>query len=312
VEASRKEYDKAAADFQTVIKKNPKDAAGYLLMGRLSLAQGHVPEGKAMYEKALEADPNSLGALGTLVDFDIQAKQPEKALARVQTQIAKSPSNAGLYEELAYVQLKTKDLNGALASSKKAMELGPSNFQAVRLYTKVEMDLDQVDPAITAWEQWLAKNPKDSRALSILGSLEEAKGEKSKAMDYYNKALQADPGNAVASNDLAYLMVEDGQSVDVALTLAQTARRAMPDSPQTADTLAWVNYYKGNYLEARDLLEEALKTAPDDASIQFHLGMTCTKLNDKTNAVLHLKKAIAIAPDGKAAKDADIELRKLQ
>ena len=51
----------------------------------------------------------------------------------------------------------------------------------------------------------------------------------------------------MAANNLAYLMLENGENVDVALTMAQTARRAMPDSPNSADTLAWAYYYKGTY-----------------------------------------------------------------
>jgi tetratricopeptide (TPR) repeat protein len=149
------------------------------------------------------------------------------------------------------------------------------------------------------------------RANQILGALEEAKGDDSKAMDQYKKTLQLDPNNAIASNNLAYLMVENGQNVDVALTLAQTARRILPDAPQTADTLAWVYYYKQNYGEARDLLESALRMSPDDASIHFHLGMTYIKLNDKADAQLHLKRAATLAPNTKAGKDASAELTKL-
>jgi tetratricopeptide (TPR) repeat protein len=171
--------------------------------------------------------------------------------------------------------------------------------------------LGQVDPAISVWQNWMGAHPNDARGLQILGSLEEAKGDQSKAMDNYKKAIQIDPNNAVATNNLAYLMVETGQNVDVALTLAQTARRLMPDSPQTADTLAWVYYFKADYGAARDLLESSLKTTPDDASMQFHLGMTYSRLNNKADAVLHLKKAQSLAPGSKTARDAGDALGKL-
>jgi tetratricopeptide (TPR) repeat protein len=115
----------------------------------------------------------------------------------------------------------------------------------------------------------------------------------------------------MAANNLAYLMVETGGNTDVALTLAQTARRALPDSPDTADTLAWVYYYKGTYASARDLLEDAVKINPNNASIHYHLGMTYSKLNDKTNAELHLKKAVSLAPNTHTATDAQVALTHL-
>ena len=125
-----------------------------------------------------------------------------------------------------------------------------------------------------------------------------------KAIDDYKKALQIDPNQAMASNNLAYLMVENGQNVDVALSLAQNARRSLPNSPSTADTLAWVYYHKGTYASARDLLEDALKSQPDNATMQYHLGMSYSKLGDKANATLHLKKAASLSPDSPAGKEA--------
>src|ERR1035438_2244007 len=143
--------------------------------------------------------------------------------------------------------------------------------------------MGDLDSAMGQWQTWLGSHPNDIHAINTVASLEEAKGDQGKAMEFYKKVLQLDSSNAVASNNLAYLMVETGQNMDVALTLAQTARRTYPDSPQTADTLAWVYYHKDNYSAARDLLESALRSNPDDPSIHLHLGMTYNKLNDKAN-----------------------------
>jgi tetratricopeptide (TPR) repeat protein len=246
-----------------------------------------------------------------LVSYDLRQKQPAKALARAEAQIAKQPGNGSLYTVLAAVQLQTKDFKGALESSQKAMQLNPGSVDAVEIYTRAEIALKDIDPAIASWQGWVSSHPNDAHAWEMQGSLQEAKGDVSTAMAEYKKALQIDPSNPVASNNLAYLMVENGQNVDVALTLAQTARRAMPDSPQTADTLAWVYYYKENYYAARDLLEGALWTTPDNASMHLHLGMTYSKMHDNANAVLHLKKAAALAPNSKTSRDANDELSKL-
>jgi tetratricopeptide (TPR) repeat protein len=310
VEATRKDYDKAADDFETVLKKDPNNSPAYVELGAMKVAQGHAPEGKAMFEKGLEKDPNSVRALASIVDLDLKAKQPEQALAVTKAQIAKEPGNGAFYQTLAYIQLQTKDYKDAADSAQKAMQLLPISTVAVRLYSQAQMALGQIDPAITVWEGWTARHPVDAQALAILGSLEETKGEDTKAMDYYKKTLQLDSNNAVASNNLAYLMVEHGQSADVALTLAQTARRAMPDSPETADTLAWVNYAEHNYSAARDLLEQAAKAEPANASFQYHLGMTYSMLNDKANATMHLKKAASLAPNDQAGKRAAAELAK--
>lgn len=59
-------------------------------------------------------------------------------------------------------------------------------------------------------------------------------------------------------------------------------------------------------------MESSVKTFPDSAPIHLHLGLTYDKLNDKTDAIAQLKKAAALAPNGKIGKDAAAELAKLQ
>jgi hypothetical protein len=58
------------------------------------------------------------------------------------------------------------------------------------------------------------------------------------------------PQDALAANNLAYIMIEHKESVNVALTLAQTARRGLPNLPNSADTLGWAYYHSGAYLVA--------------------------------------------------------------
>jgi Flp pilus assembly protein TadD len=191
------------------------------------------------------------------------------------------------------------------------MQMDPGDAEAVLLFVQIQVDRGQVAGAIEAWEQWSRSHPNDASALALLGALEESRGDTAKAETDYRKALQIKPDQPLAANNLAYAMLENNENVDVALTLAQTARRALPNSPSTADTLAWAYYKKGAYAFARDLLEDTLKTNVNDATMQYHLGMVYSKLENKNYAVLHLKKAIALAPESSFAKDAKVALGRL-
>jgi Flp pilus assembly protein TadD len=213
-----------------------------------------------------------------------------------------------MYDLLADLQLATGDSAGALASAEKAMQLKPTDGAAVMAYTRAEVSHGDPSKAITKWQQWNKDHPNDAQALTVLGALQETQGDKESAMATYKKALAIQPDQPVAANNLSYLMVDTGQNLDVALSLAQVARRALPNSPSTADTLAWIYYQKGNYASARDLLEDALKIEPNNAAMHYHLGMTYTKLSNNSDAITQLKKAASLAPDSQTAKDAQKEL----
>lgn len=311
VEVSRNEMDKAEADLNNAMNIAPQNPRAYLMLGELRMAQKRYPEGAAHLEKALELDPNSTAAMRGLIGYDLLQKKPDQALARLNAQIAKSPKNSSFLDMLAQLQIQNKKLDEAVATAQKAMQLNPEDGEAVALYTRLQVQRKQTASAIGTWEQWSKAHPNNAGVLAILGMLEESQGDKQKAEDYYKKALQIQPEQPVASNNLAYMMLENGGNADVALTLAQTARRGMPNSPNSADTLAWAYYYKGTYGFARDLLEDAVKADPNSASMQYHLGMVYSKMRDRTNAEVHLKKAISLAPGTQDAKDAEAALQGL-
>ena len=307
-EASRDDLQKADTDFHEAIKLDPTNSTAYLELAQLRLVQKKVPEAKPLLEQALQLNPNSARALHQLVSCLLFEKQPAQALSRVQEQIAKSPQNPEMYTLLADLQMATKDSAGAVASAGKAMQLNPNDSAAVIAYSRAQVANGNTGAAIATWQQWAAAHPNDAQAYTILASLQEAQGDQEKAMDNYKKALAIQPEQPVAANNLAYLMVQNGQNLDVALSLAQVARRALPNAPSTADTLAWIYYQKGNYASGRDLLEDAVKVDPNNASIHYHLGMIYTKLANNSNAIVELKKAAALAPNTQTAKDADKEL----
>ncbi|HEV2577010.1 MAG TPA: tetratricopeptide repeat protein [Acidobacteriaceae bacterium] len=303
-EAAENQPEKADADLQSAIQKNPKDSAALVALAEMRFREKRNPEGVQLAQQALDANPNQLPALQLLETYYMLQHQPDKALALVQQEITKSPNNSALYDQLSDLQLATKDVNGAVNSSQKAMQLNPSDGDAVMAYTRATTASGNSSAAIVKWQQWNGAHPNDPRGEIILGTLEEGRGNKSGAEDDYKKALVIQPDNATAQNNLAYLMLSNNEDVDVALSLAQSARRTMPHSPSTADTLAWAYYHKGIYESARTLLEDAAKTNPNDASIQYHLGMVYSKMGKKTDAADHLKKAVSLAPGTQTSTDA--------
>jgi tetratricopeptide (TPR) repeat protein len=303
-ELKQNQPQQAEADLETALKKNPKDPQVLLAMAQIRFQQKRYPEGEQMLEQVLSADPGNLQATRMLISYDLFQKQPAKALTLLQQQISKFPNNSAFYDDLANVQLATKDTNGALNSSQKAMQVNPSDGAAMLAYTRATAASGNAAAAIPKWQAWATAHPNDPRGDVMIGTLEESVGNASAAMDAYKKALAIQPDQPVAQNNLAFLMLENGQDVDVALSLAQSARRTLPNSPNTADTLAWAYFHKGIYGSAKSLLEDAEKTYPNDASIQYHLGMVDSKMGDKAGATDHFKKAVSLAPGTPAANNA--------
>jgi len=264
-----------------------------------------------MLEQSLQYNSDSSQALRLLSDYDNFQSHPERALARVKSQIQKSPKNDHFYVLLAQLQIQNKKLDEAAASAEHAIQLNSSDGEAVSLFAQIAVDRGMTAQAIDAWLKWSNSHPNDAGSFAVLGTLEESRGKLNEADAYYKKALQIQPQQPIAANNLAYRMLQNHETLDAALTLAKTARQGMPDSPTTADTLAWAYYHKGTYQFARDLLENAISIDPDRAAMHYHLAMVYAKLNDKRNATVQLKKALSLPHDAYIADQARVALQSL-
>jgi Flp pilus assembly protein TadD len=98
--------------------------------------------------------------------------------------------------------------------------------------------------------------------------------------------------------------VENGDNMDVALQLAQTATRRLPDNPAMQDTLGWIYYKKGLASLAVPPFERSVKLEPGNPIFHYHLGLAYMKAGESTRARSALQEALSLAPDFAGAADA--------
>lgn len=300
-EALAKQVAAAEADLNKAIQVAPQSSTAYGAMGTFLRGQGRNEQAEKYYEQALDRDPNEFQSLAGIVNILTGQKQLAKAIVRVQAQAGKLPNSDAVYMLLGGLQVANQDLIGAEASLGKAVQLNPSNQDAIVLLSKVEMAQGQTDKALTTAYQSIAKDPKQVAAYFFAGTMEELRGNDQKAEEVYRKALEIRSDYGPAANNLAYLMLRNGEDLNAALSLAQIARQKMPDSASAADTLAWVYYQKGLYDLAADLLQESLQKAPDNPTYHYHLGMVYQKQNNKDASRKHLRRALQLNPNYPAA-----------
>src|SRR3989442_1750130 len=282
-----KQYDKATALDDEILKQNSKDAEALLLKGEtLNLEQrfaeavpvleasgrsnpddpaAHFQLGLAYFrtenldEQALAQDPRSPEALQGLVTQFLLQKQPVKARQRVEAQVARVPDQSSFQYLLGKTLLADHKTAEAAAALTKALELDPKNLSASLLLGQAQEASGQLDQAASAYEHAMQANAGDAQPYVFLGALEEHRGNWQKAQDLYRKALKLQPDQSAAANNLSYLLLEHGGDINDALSLAQIAHDGMPQSPNAADTLAWAYYKMGSYNSALPLLQEAVQ-----------------------------------------------------
>jgi cellulose synthase operon protein C len=314
-EAQRQKFTEAQQDAEQAMQRAPQSAAPYVQVGNIQLAQKHFPDAEKFYQQALDKDPASSDGLSGLMNTYIAEKEFDKAIAAANAQIAKSLNTSNFYDLLGTALFNgKKDLPGAEAALRKAVDLDKNNTDALEKLGKVQVQEGSADQALALYQQSIKNNPREVTFYILSGELYEATQNWDQAKNMYQQALSIQPDQPLASNNLAYVILETGGNVDVALAMAQTARRGMPDSANAADTLGWAYYQKGIYQSAIGQFQEALRLTdrlgqPDDATIHYHLGMAYEKANQNALARQQLEKAIKLSPNNADAKKALSELR---
>jgi cellulose synthase operon protein C len=314
-ETGLKRYTQAIEDAQDAMQRAPQSPAPYIQMGHLHVLQKQYAEAEKNYQQALEKDPASSDALSGLMKTYVAQNQYDKAIAAANAQIAKAPANSNFYDLLGTALFDgRKDLTGAQTALRRAIQLDKGNPDAIEKLAQVEYQAGSADQALAVYQQAIRDNPRNSHFYLLAGELYESKQQWDQAKSMYQQALTIQPDEPHACNNLAYVMLEQGGNVDVALAMAESARRAMPSWPNAADTLGWAYYRKGIYQSAISQFQEALRLgerdgAPDDPVVHYHLGLAYQKANQSALARQHLERAIKLSPNNDDARKALSQLR---
>ncbi len=286
----------AEGDLNQLVRIAPDKALGYVKLGQLRVIQKRFNDAETLYRQALSHERGSIEAIQGLADVDFRRNKPDEALQLLKTTIEQDPNNAQLYLLQAQALLQNKQQGEAEKSLQRVLQIDKQNVNALLLLAQLQAGRGARDEAISTYQRAIEIAPNSAALQVALGGLYEGAGDWQKAQSIYQKALSMQPDNPQAANNLAYLLLEHNGSVNLALTLAQAARRGLPNSPNTADTLGWAYYHNGAYSVAQPLLEEAVKKVSDNPAYRYHLGVTYQKLNDNARARAQFEKVISLNP----------------
>lgn len=290
------------------LETNPVSTSGHIARGRALIAKGDSQHGEAEVEEALRRDPASLPALATLLKISISRGTAQLAVQRISGLVQQHPQNAGLQFLLALGYFSLKDLDRAEAGARRALELDPGTPDAYTLLADIDFSKGATERAKSDLRSGIKSHPRTVSAYVALGTQFEREKNWDEAKKLFEQAHQIDSGSPFVSAELAFLYLEHGGEVNMAVSLAQMAKQRMPESPMTADALGWAYYKLGSVdLAIAQLKESTLKT-PGNPVYQYHLGMAYMGAHRADMAVRSLRLALKEDPDFPDAANARLVL----
>ena len=298
------DFAKSKQVFEAIAKALPNESLGPYGLGLVAHAEKNDAKALTYFEEALSKKPTAIDPMVQIVQIKMAQGKLNEARERVTKQLEASPNNPMLYNLLGQLWMQAKDTGQAEIAFKKAIELDNSLLAPYLNLGQLYQQAGKLDQAAQEYEIVLKKDSTVVSAHILLGMIHERRNEYKKAQAQYEQALKFNPRLAPAANNLAWLMAEQGENLDVALSYAQTAREQQPNDPHIADTLGWIYYKKTAYLLAVSLLKEAVEKLSADPVVQYHYGMAQFKSGDAAGAKKTLQASLKLSKDFSGSKEA--------
>ena len=265
---SEKKYDEVAALLQNVFSRDPDNIEGRVIQAQALLGKGDLEQGTGALERVDKSVENNPLIKYQLALAYLQGRNTSQAINELEQAITIAPKYVEAIVLLAQLRLRAGDPQSAVAPLEAAVRLKPDVMQVRTLLADAYQAVGRSEDAASLIREQIKKTPQDSQSYLILGVILKKQNKNDEARKAFEKALELNPKNVVAINELTDLDLE---------------ARAFPTVHQRADAL--------------------LQNDPKSAPAYFIHGRSYVVEKNFAAAEAALRKAIELDPNLGAAYD---------
>lgn len=304
----RREYGKAAPLFESLLKSqkaNPEIRlrVGVAYVGQVQRDSSFAPKAKEIFEQLRTVLPKDYRVFWYLGIIALNEKQDSLAGEYFEQVTSLDERNAEAWWYMGYNCFERNDFQRLLQKMERARTLFPTDARFYMLTGLAYSRQGQSEAAVEMLEKAYKLNPRDVSTLSQLALTYDGMRKWQQSDSLYEEALRIDAKNPLILNNFSYSLSERELQLDRALKMATQAVEAEPENASYLDTLGWVFFKIGKYVEAESYLAKAVATGNASAVVHEHLGDAYYKLGQKDKAIEWWHKALSMNSSNQSLKE---------
>jgi len=298
---------KAEEFFAKAIKQDPQNARRRTALAVTQMATGHADTAFNDLEQIAISDKGTVADMA-LISAHLRRNEFDKALKAIDAMEKKQPGKPGAAILQGRTYLAKKDPTNARKSFERALSMEPTFFPAVASLAGLDIAEKKPEEAKKRFETLLAKEPKNGQALLALAELAARSGaSKDEVAKLINNAVAANPAE-MAPRILLINFHLNNKDTKQALSAAQDAQTAVPDSPELLDALGRAQQATGDFNQAVATYNKLATLQPMSPQPHMRLADVHMAAKNKEAAAQSLRKALEIKPDLQQAQRGSILL----
>lgn len=287
---------KAEEYFSRANKLDPKNAKTRTALALTHMASGREDSGFAELQDIAASDTGVTANLA-LISAHLRRKELDQALKAIDALEKKQPDKPLAANLRGRTLLAKKDTAGARKSFEQSVQLDPTYFPSVASLAAMDLADKKPEEARKRFDAVLVKDPKNGQALLALAELRaRSGGSKEEIAELINRAVTANPTEKGPRLLLVDFHLRNKDS-KLALSAAQNAVAAVPDSPELLDALGRAQQASGDTNQALASFGKVAAMQPLSPVPQLRLAEAHVAAKDTNAAIQSLRKALEIKPD---------------
>lgn len=298
-------YPEALAQLNRLNADHPAFAEGWLVHGLLLLETGKpdLAEKKLVRHIGLvqsAKDPASATGQSESLMALAQIAQRKGQLAQAQQWLSQVPAQADPVK-LASRQAQLLAQQGRLDEARATLERIQANTPELAIRKALVQsqwlrDNKQAASAYTLVRQALTQHPQNTDLMSELAMVCEKLKRFEEMESLLRELMQRKPDDPHAFNALGYSLADRNVRLPEARQLIQQALQLAPQDAYIQDSLGWVAYRQGQFAEALQILQKAYQNKPD-AEIAAHLGEVLWVMGQREQAAVIWREGLLLNAD---------------
>lgn len=291
-QAAAGDTNQALATFNKLAQLMPQSPLPYLRLADVQWAAKNREGAMQSLKRALSIAPDNLQAQRAVVDAHLaDNKMAEASAVAREIQKQRPTQDVGFLIE-GGIEASQKRWDRALAIYNAGLKAAPNSTElASRLHVALTASKQEAAAEKHAAE-WIKAHPRDAEFQFYLGDFALAARNLPQAEARYREVLKLQPENALALNNVAWLMATAKKPGSVAL--AEKANALLPNRPVIMDTLALALAAEGQAPKAVEVMKKALALENSNPQLRFNLAKLLIQAGDKAGAKTELTTLSAL------------------
>ncbi len=298
---AKKYFDKgeikaAIIQLKNLLKDEPYDVKGRLLLGKSYLAVGDFSAAISEYEKARDLDAEPKDWVVHLSKAYLSIGQPRKVLENIKVDPSLSTEiQANVIANTGMAYLMLRESEKAEAQFSKALEIDAKSSEAQLGKARMELQAGNSDVSSQLATQVIDRDPENIDAWLILGENGRVSGNYESALESFDKAIFLN-----AKSVRGYL---GRATINIVTRELESAERDVEQVKKIAGEIPMALYLQGailferkSYPEAKESLLKLISMVPEHLPSQLILGTIAYFQNELESANSYLSRYVKESP----------------